>query len=108
MSVLIFLVFARAPDKEPETTSEDPSFPTLVLNEGVEAEIERIRTAHRIPGLGVVLVVRNKGIWAKGFGQVNIDSPRLVDAHTPFMLASISKTFVATAMLQEIGFGTFS
>ena len=62
----------------------------------------------RIPGLAAALVIGNEVVWADGFGFANVESEIPVTIETPFMLASISKTFVGTALMQGMEAGNFS
>ena len=61
-----------------------------------------------IPGLAAALVIGDKVVWAEGFGFANAEDLVPVTVETPFMLASISKTFVGTALMQGIEAGTLS
>ena len=54
-----------------------------------------------VAGLALA-VVRNDQVIARGYGVKNIASGAPVDADTLFHLASISKTFVATAVMQLV------
>ena len=74
--------------------------PEISLDESIIEEIEMIRQRSAIPAIGVVLAVKERGIWAQGFGMSDVEQQLPVSKDTPFMLASISKTFVATAILQ--------
>lgn len=53
-----------------------------------------------MPGAGVVLVSGDKTIIAEGFGKANIENNINANAHTIFRMGSISKTFVALAILK--------
>jgi len=70
---------------------------TRALAELVAAAMER----HRVPGVAV-------GIWhageeyVAGFGVTSVEHPLPVDADTIFQIASISKTFTATAMMRLV------
>ena len=55
-----------------------------------------------IPGLAAALVIGDKVVWAEGFGFANAEDLVPVTVETPFMLASISKTFVGTALMQGL------
>ena len=70
--------------------------PEIFLDESIVEEIEMIRQRSAIPGMGVVLAVKDRGVWARGFGLSDVEQQLLVSKDTPFMLASISKTFVGT------------
>lgn len=52
------------------------------------------------PGLGVGIVHRGELVYAGGFGAADIDAGRSVDRDTIFRIGSISKTFVAVAIMQ--------
>lgn len=51
-------------------------------------------------GLAVGIVYDHQPIYAKGFGRKNTDTGEPVDEHTLFHMASIAKTYVATAVMQ--------
>lgn len=52
-----------------------------------------------VPGLAIGIVSGDQ-VYAKGFGVKSIETQEPVTAHSLFHLASISKTFVATAAMQ--------
>jgi CubicO group peptidase (beta-lactamase class C family) len=54
----------------------------------------------RTPGLAVLVVKDGEVIWAKGYGQANIELQVPVAADTVFHLSSIAKLVVATAVMQ--------
>ncbi|KQY87109.1 hypothetical protein ASD24_26915 [Paenibacillus sp. Root52] len=53
-----------------------------------------------VPGLAVGIVYRNQTIYTRGFGIMNMESGLPVTEHTLFHTASVSKTLVATAIMQ--------
>ncbi|MFE9278308.1 serine hydrolase [Paenibacillus glucanolyticus] len=53
-----------------------------------------------LPGLAVGVVYDHRMIYAKGFGVSDIQSGEAVTEHTLFHMASVSKTLVATGMMQ--------
>jgi CubicO group peptidase (beta-lactamase class C family) len=56
---------------------------------------------HRIPGVAIGIV--DNGVMAmRGLGVTNVEDPLTVTEHTVFPIASISKTFAATAMLRLV------
>jgi CubicO group peptidase (beta-lactamase class C family) len=69
----------------------------------IEGQIE----ATGIPGLGAAIVRAGEPFWSGGYGQRHIGPSRPLLTDTPFMLASISKTVAATAVLQLIEDGEF-
>jgi hypothetical protein len=55
---------------------------------------------------GVVLLVRNRsGTWRATSGLARLDPPRPIRAGDRFRVASITKTFVATVVLQLVSEG---
>lgn len=53
-----------------------------------------------IPGLAVGIVYDNEVIYRKGFGVKNIETKEPINEHSLFHMASVSKTFVATGIMQ--------
>jgi CubicO group peptidase (beta-lactamase class C family) len=53
-----------------------------------------------VPGAGVALVVNGQLDWCGGIGKADIASNRLTACDTEFRVGSISKTFVALALLR--------
>lgn len=58
------------------------------------------RFFNRIPGLAMGIVYKNTVIFAKGYGYSDLETKSLVTPESCFRIASISKTFTATAILQ--------
>jgi CubicO group peptidase (beta-lactamase class C family) len=56
---------------------------------------------HRIPGVAIG-VIDNGVIRTRGLGVTNVEDPVPVNDHTVFPIASISKTFAATAMMRLV------
>jgi CubicO group peptidase (beta-lactamase class C family) len=56
---------------------------------------------HRIPGVAIGIVDHGV-ITTRGLGVTNVDDPLPVTEHTVFPIASISKTFAATAMMRLV------
>ncbi|WP_152393403.1 serine hydrolase domain-containing protein [Paenibacillus guangzhouensis] len=61
--------------------------------------IEKDRAA---AGIAVGIVYDHQPIYAKGFGVKNIETGEPVDGNTLFHMASVSKTYVATAIMQLV------
>ena len=67
-------------------------------------EIDRIIEARlvetRIPGAAVVLVEDGRVVHARGFGLADVETETPVSSNTIFAIGSVSKSFVANALLQ--------
>jgi CubicO group peptidase (beta-lactamase class C family) len=69
--------------------------------EALVAFAEKRMREHKIPGVAIG-IVDNGVITTRGLGITNVEEPLPVTAHTVFPIASISKTFAATAMMRLV------
>lgn len=65
-----------------------------IINEYVNGEF--------VPGLSIGVVYNNEAIYTRGFGVKNVDIKEPVDENPLFHMASASKTFVATGIMQLV------
>lgn len=79
----------------------------MVAGEQVRSVVDRADrlvgdalAAMPVPGMAVGVVHDGELVYARGFGKADIDTGRDVDTDTVFRIGSISKTFVAIALLQ--------
>ncbi len=68
----------------------------------LDDDIRALMRRGRIPGLAACIVKAGEIAWARGFGRLNVGRDVPTTAGTVFMLASISKTFIATAVMQAV------
>jgi CubicO group peptidase (beta-lactamase class C family) len=68
--------------------------------EELQLEAQKILTRAHIPGAGIALVAKDRVIWAGGVGKADIAGNTIVTADTSFRAGSISKSFVALALLK--------
>ena len=64
--------------------------------------IEKMMVAYDLPGLSIGVVLENEIVYAKAFGSQNIEILEPVTIRSLFHMASISKPFVATAVMQLV------
>jgi CubicO group peptidase (beta-lactamase class C family) len=57
---------------------------------------------YEIPGVAVGIVKNGQILYARGFGVMNLDTQKPVTEQTVFHMASVSKPFVATAIMQLV------
>lgn len=69
-------------------------------NTDLDAYIQSEMTAERFPGVSTVIVKDGKIVWMKSYGMADIQNNIPVRDTTVFLLASISKLFVGTAIMQ--------
>jgi CubicO group peptidase (beta-lactamase class C family) len=76
-------------------TTADARFENLV------ALAESKMREHRIPGVALG-IVDGGTVASRGLGVTSVEDPLPITAHTVFPIASISKTFTATAMMRLV------
>jgi CubicO group peptidase (beta-lactamase class C family) len=76
-------------------SAANPRFDALVSL--TEAKMKE----HGVPGVALGIVA-DGAVTIRGLGVTNVEDPLPVDAHTVFPIASISKTFTATAMMRLV------
>src|SRR5262245_57955309 len=69
--------------------------------EEISALISAKMQEYRIPGVAFV-VIKNGRIMTRGIGVTNVDDPQSITPETIFPIASISKTFAATAIMKLV------
>lgn len=72
------------------------------LETKLEPLIKDVIEAYGLPGLAIGVVNDGKIVYARGFGYKNVNTLEPVTATTFFHMASISKPFVATAIMQLV------
>ena len=75
-----------------------PAIDTSSLDPFFTAQMQ----AAKVPGLSVAVVGGGRIKWAKGYGLADIAQNKPVTTDTVFMLASVSKTVTAVALMQLI------
>lgn len=66
------------------------------LHRAMKAVLEK----NRVPGAGIALISRGELLWCGGIGKADLAAGRDVSCHTEFRAGSISKTFVALALMK--------
>jgi CubicO group peptidase (beta-lactamase class C family) len=73
--------------------------PPKTLEELQKAIKTELDTNH-VPGAGVALVSRGELLWCGGIGDADVAAKKPISCDTEFRVGSISKTFVALALLK--------
>jgi CubicO group peptidase (beta-lactamase class C family) len=68
----------------------------------LEMLLENLRQELKIPAYSAAIVKEQKVIWAKGFGYADVENKIQATAHTPYHLASLTKTFASTILMQLV------
>jgi CubicO group peptidase (beta-lactamase class C family) len=66
----------------------------------IDALIQSLIGKNNNVGIAMAVVEGNKRVYAKGFGVTNLETNQAMAAHHILHVASVSKTFVATAIVQ--------
>jgi CubicO group peptidase (beta-lactamase class C family) len=88
--VLLFSAVALLPGILTSQSRED----SLTL------QLARISSSLDVAGMSVVVVKKDGIVYSKSFGKRNIANNLPVDSATIYRIASVSKSFVATAVMQ--------
>jgi len=95
VSALTLITFL-APARIPGQTSDSGWMKRL------DALIQKGLDEYHVPGLAVGIVLDGNLAYARGFGQVTLSRPGAVTPDTLFHMASVTKPFVATAIMQLV------
>src|SRR4029453_10881128 len=68
----------------------------------LETLLESLRQELKIPAYSAAIVKDQKVIWAKGFGYADVENKIPATEHTPYHLASLTKTFASTILMQLV------
>ena len=68
----------------------------------LETLLESLRQELKIPAYSAAIVKNQKVIWARGFGYADVENKILATEHTPYHLASLTKTFASTILMQLV------
>jgi CubicO group peptidase (beta-lactamase class C family) len=97
--------FVTSPSTEVATAAEAPA--KLATADEVASAIRLLEAwidsqiAYRgLPGLSIAIVHDQDILWAKGFGHADVEKKTAASPQTIYRIASISKLFTSTAVLQ--------
>ncbi|UCC84174.1 MAG: beta-lactamase family protein [Gemmatimonadota bacterium] len=104
LGVLTLVLACGSETTEPTTTSpiEVVHMQGLV---GFEAQLDSLRVDLQIPGLGAAIAKDGAIVWSMGFGYADAVAERPATPTTPFHLASLTKPFAATILMQLVEAG---
>jgi CubicO group peptidase (beta-lactamase class C family) len=91
----MFAVMAHAQDRKIVTNPKDPSAATDAF---VRTEMEK----RKIPGLAIVVLREGKPVKTQGYGLADIENDIPVRTNTVFQIQSITKQFVAMAIMMLV------
>jgi D-alanyl-D-alanine carboxypeptidase len=81
----------------PESAQAERTTPSDLR--GIDEYIQSAMRKHHIPGISLAIVRRGQVVLAKGYGQANVELAVPATVDTVYQLASVTKTFTATAIM---------
>jgi hypothetical protein len=69
----------------------------------LEQRLDSVRQQLKIPAMSCAIVKDQKVVWAKGFGYADVENKIPATEHTSYHLASLTKTFASTILMQRAG-----
>lgn len=98
---------APAQDARPESATTTPAQEAARLAR-LEGSLEALRQELKIPALSAAVVKDQQVLWAKGFGYADPEGKVPATEHTPYHLASLTKTFASTVVMRLVQDGKVS
>src|SRR5262245_6628234 len=99
--VLTLLTLIALGDERP---ADDAKLKLRLENLG--RSTEHLRDVLKIPGISAAVVKDQKVIWSKGFGLADVENKIPATPQTPYRIASLTKTFASTLLMQLVEQGT--
>src|SRR6266436_6535664 len=97
--LLLAAALALAPSRSAaQQNKEDLPHPKTV--EELQKAMKDVLDKEHVPGAGVALVANGQLLWCGGIGKADVATGREMSCDTEFRVGSISKTFVALALLK--------
>ena len=93
-------LFVRTTAAHTATQKEQPSETERIAR--LETLLESLRQELKIPAYSAAIVKDQKVIWAKGFGYADVENKIPATEHTAYHLASLTKTFASTILMQLV------
>lgn len=79
-------------------TQEEPATPTTI--DELRIAIEKVLEETQTPAVGVAMVNQDGPVWIAGLGKANLENNVYANENTMFRIGSVSKMFVALAVLK--------
>jgi len=85
-------------------TAQDDEAKTALFARYAEA----LRRIHHVPGISAAIIRDGRTLWSKGLGFQDVESRVAATPDTLYDVASLTKTFTSTLLLQCVERGTLS
>jgi CubicO group peptidase (beta-lactamase class C family) len=84
----------------PGTAQQKDDQPHPKTLQELQQAMKDVLNKEHVPGAGLALVANGEVLWCGGIGDADVATKRAADCDTEFRVGSISKTFVALALLK--------
>jgi len=98
ISLLLIAALAFCPSRSTAQQKEDLPHPKTL--EELKKAMKDVLDKEHVPGAGIAVIANGEVLWCGGIGKADIAANREVTCDTEFRVGSISKTFVALALLK--------
>jgi CubicO group peptidase (beta-lactamase class C family) len=99
-AVLLSAPRPGAAQQKPGAPQQKEDLPHPRTLQEVQQAMKAVLDNEHVPGAGVALIANGQIVWCGGIGQADIAAKREAACDTEFRVGSISKTFVALALLK--------
>src|SRR4030095_12117834 len=96
----LFALFDGATSAYTADRMDQPSDSARIAR--LETLLESLRQELKIPAYSAAIVKDQKVIWAKGFGYADVENKIPATEHTAYHLASLTKPFASTILMQLV------
>lgn len=100
--IISLIVQANAQDTKSVAVKQSVSPTDASRLTRLETMLENLRQELKIPSLSAAVVKDQKIVWAKGFGFADLENKIPATEHTPYHLASLTKTFASTIVMRLV------
>src|SRR5215470_2882717 len=98
--VFLFLAFTAGAPADPQTEPKKEELPHPKTLEELQKAMKDVVEKSHVTGAGVALVSNGQVLWCGGIGRADLTANRDIQCDTEFRVGSISKSFVALALLK--------
>jgi len=107
LMLIVLLLLATTPQARHAPSAKPASAPMISPSDAeritsLEQRLEHLRGELKIPALSAAIVKDQRVVWAKGFGFADLEKKIPATEHTSYHLASLTKTFASTILMQLI------
>lgn len=100
--MIFFIINGTAISQVRVVDVEDAQLDERILTGQFSQFLEGLRKDLKIPGLSAAIVKDGQILWAQGFGFANIEKKINATPQTSYYLASLTKTFASTIIMQLV------